>query len=319
MIGENIASLLQLDYPVYEILVIDNAPSDDATLHIVEAMRVNNDVPIRYVRENKPGLDRARNRAIEEANYKIIAFTDDDARPDRGWLQAIGKAFEDPQIDAVTGPVLPAELETHHQNLFEFAYGGMSHGFKRKFIRGTQLSAAEKLWASGFGVGANMAYRKKVFDRTGLFDVSLDVGTPSNGGGDVEMFHRITATGKNILYEPRAYVWHYHRRSAEDLHQLVFNNGRSFGVYLMTCGRNRTVSRAFIVWFAFRYWIIDWLFARLIRPGDLPKEFVWSEVRGALSSPWAYFASRRHARNIDGSESRLAQEKPNEINFASEG
>ncbi|MFK7802957.1 MAG: glycosyltransferase [Anaerolineae bacterium] len=319
MIGGNLTSLLQLDYPSYEILVIDNAPTDNATKKIVESISANSDVSIRYIRENLPGLDRARNRAVQEATYSIVAFTDDDARPDRGWLKATGQAFADPHIDVVTGPVLPAELETHHQSLFEFAYGGMSHGFKRKFIRGTQLSAVEKLWASGFGVGANMAYRKKLFRRTGLFDVSLDVGTPSNGGGDVEMLHRVAAAGKNILYEPKAYVWHHHRRSAEDLHQLMFNNGRSFGVYLMTCGRNRTVNRAFIAWFAFRYWIIDWLFVRLLRPGDLPKEFVRSELRGALSSPWAYFSTRRHARKLDEAEGSLAPNKSSGINFLGGG
>lgn len=49
------------------------------------------------------------------------------------------------------------------------------------------------LWAGAFGVGANMALRHEFFISIGLFDVALNVGTPSGGGGDIEMFHRLAA------------------------------------------------------------------------------------------------------------------------------
>ena len=64
------------------------------------------------MRENRPGLDWARNRGIAEARHDIIAFTDDDVRVDRAWLRAIGNAFLDPEIMGVTGFIAPAELES---------------------------------------------------------------------------------------------------------------------------------------------------------------------------------------------------------------
>ena len=74
-------TLLALDYSTYEIIIVDNAPSDNATYDLATSL------PVRYVREKRPGLDWARNRGIKEARYDIIAFTDDDVRVDPYWLQ----------------------------------------------------------------------------------------------------------------------------------------------------------------------------------------------------------------------------------------
>ncbi|MCZ0903847.1 glycosyltransferase family A protein, partial [Microcoleus sp. HI-ES] len=99
-------ALLALDYPHREIIVIDNAPASSSTAELVARL------PVRYVKEERPGLDWARNRGIAEARHEIIAFTDDDVRPDRGWLRGIASAFADPEIMAVSGLVAAAELET---------------------------------------------------------------------------------------------------------------------------------------------------------------------------------------------------------------
>jgi glycosyltransferase involved in cell wall biosynthesis len=285
-------ALMALDYPDYEIIVVDNASRSDATSRLVARL------PVCYVREERPGLDWARNRGIAEARHDIIAFTDDDARPDRGWLRAIARAFEELEVMAVTGLVVPTELETRAQILFEFDYGGIGHGFHRRVIRREGLSDRKLLWASAFGVGANMAFRRELFDAIGPFDVALDVGTPSGGGGDVEMFHRLVAQGCTLVYEPAALVWHTHWRDMASLCRCVYNNGRSFGAYLLTCGRNRTVSRFSILRLAVRQWVDRRLLRRLRRPGKFPRHLVAIELAGALLSPLAYRAAQRRARQI---------------------
>ena len=74
---------------------------------------------MRYVCEPRPGLNWARNRAIIEAQGEIIAYTDDDCLVDPGWVRSFVQVFmENPEAAAVTGLVLPAELETEAQNLF---------------------------------------------------------------------------------------------------------------------------------------------------------------------------------------------------------
>ena len=286
-------AVLDQDYPSYDVLVVDNAPRTDATKQLIEAM------PVRYVREPRPGLDWARNRGIAEVHQPIVAYTDDDARPDRGWLRAIGRAFLEPEVMAVTGPALPAELETRAQILFELVYGGMSHGFRRRVIRASTTSTRDRLWASSFGVGANMAFRRSVFDEVGLFDPALDVGTPSGGAGDVEMFHRLVARGQTLVYEPSAFVWHRHRRDMGSLRRQLFDNGRGFGSYLITCGRNRTVGRGAIARFALLAWVGGWIIPRLRRPNGLPRHLVVCELAGAMVSPIAYRKAQAAARSIE--------------------
>jgi len=291
-LADCLRALLALDYPDYEVVVVDNASRSDDTARLVA------DLPVRYVREERPGLDWARNRGIAEARHDIVAFTDDDVRPDRHWLSAIARAFAASEVMAVTGFVAPAELETSAQMTFEFGYGGMSHGFRRRVIRRDSLTTRELLWACAFGTGTNMAFRRQVFAHVGPFDVALDVGTPSGGGGDVEMFHRLLARGHTLVYEPAALVWHVHRRDAASLRQLVYNNGRSFGTYLLTCARNRTVSRSALVRFAVCEWIGWWLWRRLWRPGSFPRRLVGVELTGALSSLLAYRAAQARAREL---------------------
>lgn len=270
-------ALLNLKYPDYEIMVVDNAPRNDETAQLVAGY------PIRYVREEYPGLDRARNRGIAESRHGIIAFTDDDGRPDRYWLDAIASAFAQRDVKAVTGPVAPAELETDAQILFELSYGGMNHGFHHRVVRRRTLTEKELLWSSAFGVGVNMAFRRELFSSIGLFDIALDAGTPSRGAGDIEMFHRLVAQGCTLIYEPSALVWHIHRRDPAALRQQLFDNGRGFASYLMSCARDRTICQRSILYFAVREWFFGWIIRRLLRPGFLPRRLIMAELAGMLS------------------------------------
>jgi glycosyltransferase involved in cell wall biosynthesis len=297
-------ALLALDYPDYEIIVVDNAPSNDDTAQLVARL------PVRYTREERPGLDWARNRGISEARYGIIAFTDDDVRPDRCWLRAISSAFAEPEVMAVTGLAVPLELETRAQICYELGYGGMTQGFRRRTIRRDTLTTRELLWASAFGVGANMAFRRELFAAIGPFDVALGVGTPSGSGGDIEMLHRLVARGYALVYEPAALVWHLHRRATVSLSRQLYDNGRGFGAYLLTCARNRTVSHLSILRFAAREWLGWWLLRRLLRPGCFPRRLIISELLGALRSPLAYRAAQARARQVAAAASKKTALKP---------
>jgi glycosyltransferase involved in cell wall biosynthesis len=285
-------SLLALDYPQREIIVVDNAPSNNSTAEFVARF------PVRYVKEERPGLDWARNRGIAEAKHEIIAFTDDDARPDRNWLRVMAAAFADPEVMAASGLVSASELETLPQEHFELVYGGMLQYLHKFKVWGDRLSVKDLLWACNYGVGANMAFRRQIFEAVGNFDVALDVGTATRGAGDVEMFHRILAKGYATLYDPSALVWHLHRRSEQALSRQLQDNGRSFGAYLLTCDRNRTVTRPELLKFVAKEWFGWWLLRRLRAPGKLPRKYVVSEILGALQSPFAYREAQLQARKL---------------------
>jgi glycosyltransferase involved in cell wall biosynthesis len=294
LLNQCLISLQKLDHPRYEILVVDNAPDNNDTEKLAEKFNV------RYIRENKPGLDRARNRGIIESSFPIIAFTDDDARPDSNWLNVIAENFCMEDVMAVTGFVAPAELETHAQQMFEWSYGGMGHGFTKKVFNGKNMSSESRLAASGFGVGANMAFRKDWFDKAGYFDSALDVGTPSSGGGDIEMFHRVVAKNGVLVYDPNMLVWHLHRPGIEALNKQVFNNGRSFVCYLLTCYRNRTASLPSIAKFFLFDWLFNWHLKNILfGGGKISRQLLLMELKGMLTGPAAYYRSRRFAEQLD--------------------
>jgi glycosyltransferase involved in cell wall biosynthesis len=80
-------SLQRQDYSSFEIIVVDSASNDELTR---EVTRRNG---VRYVSEKRPGLSRARNRGAREAKFEIIAYLDDDAEAQAGWLRALAEEF----------------------------------------------------------------------------------------------------------------------------------------------------------------------------------------------------------------------------------
>ena len=127
------------------MLIIDNCPSSNATRDLVARFP-----RVRYVREDRPGLNIARNRAFREGRGDVIAFTDDDAAPDRGWLRALVRNLDDDLVIAATGLTMPIELETEAQECFE-RMGGLGRGFKRMVLDATKNDPL-KGWHAGAGV-----------------------------------------------------------------------------------------------------------------------------------------------------------------------
>jgi glycosyltransferase involved in cell wall biosynthesis len=271
---------------------VDNC-SSDASVSVIVA---NNG--FRYVREHRLGLNWARNRGIHEANYDIIAYIDDDTLAAPGWLHGVALGFQNPQVMAVTGSILPAEIETRGQNDFEL-YGGMNKGFFSFEVRREELSDRELFWSSNWGAGANMAFRRALFQNIGNFDVALDVGTPTNGGGDLEFFYRAVSAGHVLRYEPMAMVRHVHRRDRLSLKKQIYNNGRSFVCYLLAVASNEPKKRLQVLLFILCSWAWPWLIRRLIasivRHDRKTFRFVVIELWGNCSGMWAYRRSRKQA------------------------
>ena len=209
-------SLGRLSAAPDEIVVVDNASRDDTRDVVCEFPRV------RYEHEARAGLDIARNTGVRASRGDIIAFADDDVEVHPQWAARLRAAFSDPTVMAATGLVLPAELETDAQRLFEASWS---------FNRGYRARTFDRAWferelprgipADQIGAGANMAFRRDVFTRVGGFDERLDVGA-AGCSGDSEMWYRILAAGFSCRYEPAAVVFHHHRRSTEELDRQIF-------------------------------------------------------------------------------------------------
>ena len=298
-----LASLTAIDYPrdLLDLLVVDNAPLDAATRDLVESEFPS----IRYVSEPRPGLDWARNRAIIEAAGEIITYTDDDVSVDAGWVEAMARVFaEESEADAVTGLVVPDEIDVESQRLFE-AYGGFGRGFDRRYYRVNTMAGERAASSHGgagkFGTGANMAFRRSAFTRAGMFDPALDVGTPTNGGGDLEMFFRVLKTGGVLVYEPAAIVRHRHRRTREQPRTQLADNGTGFYSYLVRIAGMYPDERSAVVRLGIS-WLFSWNVRRLIRsfvrPGEFPRELILAELRGSFTGMRRYRRAQDVARHV---------------------
>jgi GT2 family glycosyltransferase len=203
------------EYPRFEVVVVDNAPSD-AVRTLVDAGLTG--TASRYVPEPRAGLSWARNSGTAAASGEIIAFLDDDEEPDRHWLAGLACGFaRGDDIGCVSGMVLPARLDTHAQELFE-QLGGHSkdRGFSSViFARHGGQSPLYPL--PPFGVGANMAFRREALARIGGFDVALGAGTPALAGEDTLALTLILLAGYRIAYEPSALMRHHHRGDLDSL------------------------------------------------------------------------------------------------------
>ena len=280
-----LAALRSLPDQGQEILVVDNRPATTRTEQVVRAFPC-----ARYVRQPEGGLNAARNRAVREARYDIVAFTDDDAVVDTGWLRALVRNFSDPRVLCTTGLTMPAELETEAQEIFE-RYSPFGRGFRRRVFDGS----GNPLAVGPVGAGANMALRRSALRLVGEFDEALDGGTPTRSGGDHEMFSRILASGFHIVYDPSALSWHRHRRSMGELRETL--EGYGTGVYAMWT-RALLANREFG---AFKL-ALSWMrhgqipeLVRSLRPGSrrVPLGLLLAEWRGCVAGPAAYLASRR--------------------------
>lgn len=290
-----LGALSRLAYPDFEVVVVDNASSGDATRQVVAS------AGMRYVREDRPGLDWARNAGFAAARHAIVAYTDDDTEVDPHWLSAIAAEFRDPAVGGVTGLVIPAALDTEAEVLFELCYGGMGKGATPQRWDPAVLSGSQLIGTHHLGVGASMAFRRDLLERLGGFDTALDVGTPANGGGDLDMFHRVLMAGAVIRYQPAAILRHHHRRELAGLGRQHYDNGRAFGVYLLKVLREGRIPRRTTAWYALRTWLA-WLLARpfhrLRRRELLPMPLLLAELWGACHAPWAYLATRRRDRAL---------------------
>lgn len=296
-------SLLRVDYPAFEVLVVDNAPADDATRRMVEE-RFGGDPRVRYLREERPGASLARNRGTSEARGEIVAFTDDDATVGRHWLAALVRGFaDDPQVMCVAGLTLPTELKTPAQVAFEL-YGGMTCGFRRRVYDLSAHRGDTLLYpytAGVFGASNNVAFRRLPFLDRGGFDTALGPATPTFGAEDLDSFLSVILGGYRIVYEPAAVVRHEHRRAFSELYWQVFTYSAGFTALLFKWALTDRRVALDLVRRVPRLLPAAFLAAHRSGVeagcGDYPAQLRWLERFGYLYGPVAYTRSRIRSRS----------------------
>lgn len=202
----------------YEVIIIDNNSTDE-TKRVIERYVEKHPGIVSYHFEPQCGLTYARNTAIAAARGEIMVFTDDDILVDVNWLNEIHREFAtDPGLCMLGGRVLLASEKLQTISL-------QTSDVRQTFVYPDN---------GGFAMGANMAFRREVFDRVGLFDLRLGSGSFFLGADDTDMFYRALKAGYRLLYAPNVLVYHNHDRvSVEQACHLAYGYGKSCSAYLL--------------------------------------------------------------------------------------
>ncbi|KAF0960132.1 hypothetical protein MLGJGCBP_06796 [Rhodococcus sp. T7] len=299
-----LVALLRVQYPQFEIVVVDNDPSTEETSTLVANM---DNSKVRYVRENRRGLSSAHNCGLEAARGEIVAFVDDDVVVDRHWLTAIAEGFAAAgDVGCVTGLILPAQLETPAQLLLE-QHGGFDKGFKMRIFDTDLNRPSDPLFpfnAGKFGSGANMAFDSAVLRRLGGFDPAIGVGTFARGGDDLAGFFRVVVARHQLVYQPSAAVWHRHHRDMVALRNQAYGYGVGLGAFLTSALIHEPRMLGALIRrlpHGITYTFRASSERNRGRYDGLPDELAGLEKRGVLIGPAAYAISRwRSGRGYAG-------------------
>jgi glycosyltransferase involved in cell wall biosynthesis len=190
-----------LDPRCYEIIVVDNASTDETpeTVRAFQGKHPGHTTVLVY--EPQQGLGYARNTGLRHARGKYAAYLDDDARANPDWLKNAIELFETvkPTPICIGGPVLPF-YETPKPEWFKDDYETKTHGDKPRCLCRDEAFS-----------GSNMAWRKESAESLGGFEVSLGVkGSLLNLGEETALFDRVWRSFDHpvLYYSPRLSVHH---------------------------------------------------------------------------------------------------------------
>jgi O-antigen biosynthesis protein len=187
-IEETLVALSRVDYPDYEVIVVDDG-STDATASIARRHGV------RLIQTGNKGLSNARNTGMEAATGEIVAYIDDDAYPDVDWLRFLAASFMRTDHAGIGGPNIAPDADGIVADSVARAPGGPVHVLLSDEV-------AEHI------PGCNMAYRLERLQAIGGFDSRFKIA-----GDDVDICWRFQERGSTLGFSPAAVVWH-HRRSS---------------------------------------------------------------------------------------------------------
>ncbi|MEY2399671.1 MAG: hypothetical protein QOJ00_2845, partial [Actinomycetota bacterium] len=184
-----------------ELVVVDSASESASTRDVCDELGA------RCVRAEVKGLSIARNRGVAESTGDIVVFTDDDCRPQPGWLDAIDAAFDAADVGFVIGqvradvddPYLPFDATPRPRRVFEGIVDPID-----------------------IGHGACMAFRREAYVAYGGADDRLGAGSRLLSAEDHDLFLRMLVHGWKGKYEPGALVLHRDWRSHREVVQYCW-------------------------------------------------------------------------------------------------
>jgi glycosyltransferase involved in cell wall biosynthesis/GT2 family glycosyltransferase len=231
-------SLRYLDYPAYEIVVV-NGPSDDATSSVLSDFHAN----IKVAHCAEVNLSVSRNIGIRHAAGDVVAFMDDDAIPDARWLKALSTAYQDPQVAAAGG----------------WIFDNTGYSFQAKYTVCDRAGDALQLtgpnptpWFNAPGLpqycsltGTNSSFRRTFLHEIGGFDEEYAYFLD-----ETDVCLRLIDRGHRIVFVDNAFIYHKfapsHLRNVNRIPKSLYRPSRSKSYFcLRFAGSDDNFGQAF--------------------------------------------------------------------------
>jgi glycosyltransferase involved in cell wall biosynthesis len=307
ILGEAIESVLAQRLPPgvrWELVVVDNNSHDD-TKAVVEHYIRTSAVPVCYLFEGRQGKSHALNAGLKRADGDVIAFTDDDVLVSPEWAATALRVMDRSGADGTGGRILPKWVTPPPAWLANSkrlrSYLALVEAVTPQVLS-YPLSGPGGIW------GANMVFRRSVFNEIGEFDVELGpCGRLPVNFEDLDMVERALRRGLKIVYDPDLVV--YHRVSAERMRKKyfrrwAFTSGLALAVRaLPPRGHHVVLGRPFWLYRRTARAFSKWCVAALLRrPYTLDMGVDFFQAAGAL---WWYPEATRRVQRREEPEGDL--------------
>ena len=196
----------------YEVIIVDGISTDGTYEKLTE---INKQYPFVLLRNEKFNAAAGRNIGIKHSKGDIIAFIDGDAIAADDWLYQIITTFQKSNAIGVGGPdLLPKDSNTTARMIGYVMTSSLARG--GRFNPSTQHTAIDEERCVDHIPTCNLALKKEIFDKVGLFDESFAKGQ------DLELNYRIIASGNKLLYSPKIQVVHHRKQYIKDFAKQIY-------------------------------------------------------------------------------------------------
>lgn len=236
-INDLLDSLMELNYKrdLIEIIIVDGG-STDKTREIAKKY------PVKIVVEERKGINIARNVGVRNSHGEIIVFTDSDCVVPKDWIKKIVEIFEDRSVGCLGG----SAVGYYDTLLSKYADESIIPVLKI-FKKQEKLDRLKNFISCP--AGCNMAFRREILEKAGLFDERLRYGFD-----ELELVERMCELGYKMVLDNEIIVWHKHRENLRGILKQVFNYGMGGGL-LINMGINGKFTKwtlqsltAFLTW-----------------------------------------------------------------------